>query len=569
MPFTFLLVFLSLLALPYGSVPAAAEEVIDDLVVYTLFASYSCPRCAQGQTDGPSGRGSIFEAKGATRGVEYGSVLVTDSGGAGSSVRLVNRSGVFTVAGSGVKRGLVNGASGQALFDRPTGIVRVGDTLYVADTGNNAVRRIAGDGTVSTFLNNQQVSSPRYILPYRRPEGTYDLFVADTARTRIIFVALTGTDVVSEYLTGFQPGLMQIGTTTRRMYATANTSYLVSINMVANNEKPTYWYIGNISCLGYSAGLMLTPDENELYYFGGVGGKKQLLALSTTATEEEAPKLCPRVVMNWTKENIVSLVSVSRHEFYAITTTNVYIIRDATYTTTPTLGNTPTETPTITLTVPITPTETIPLTPTKTFTPTLTPTISLYRAVAVAAFPTESFPINSSILMHELYAWLMRDVGIALGSLDFTALFQPPGNDVPGDVNVSQWNNLTTLHSHDGTITITEYLTAFGMASEDAQARLFASPWYWTRLFLSTVPERAPGTVLEEFCMIRCTTECVDLTYRREMCVGYKPPPACDEVCAGAIASSIVLGLTGVALVGLMIASPVNVLRAVLMVPPF
>ncbi|KAH9598394.1 hypothetical protein LSM04_005702 [Trypanosoma melophagium] len=568
-PLRFLLFsLLSLLVFPYGAPTAAAQEEVDNMVVYTLFTSRSCELCAQGQRDGPSGFGTLFQAAGATRGIEPGNVIVTDKGGGGASVRVVNRSGLFTIAGSLSNTGLRNGLASQALFNGPTGVVRVGETLYVVDTDNNQVRKIEGNGVVSTFLSKQKVSAPRYILPYRRPENTYDLFVADTAKSRIIFVALTGTQVVSEYLSGFQPGLMQIATNHERMYAISNGFNIVSINMSSATNNPHYWTFGNISCMGYRAGLMLTEDESELYFYGVRGKLNQILALPTNYSEDVDPSLCPRVVMNWTNGDIVSLVSISSHEFYVVTQTNVYIVRDGTYTATLTVNDfTPTPTPSPTLTVPITPTETIPLTPTPTFTPTLTETISLYRALVFAAFPTVSLPVHNSTLMHELYARVMQDVGIALDTTDFVAIFQPPGNGVPGDVNVSQWNNLTALRSHDGSIVVTEYYTPFGMSSEEAQERLFSSPWYWTREYLKSVPQRSPGTTLEDFCMLRCTTECVELSYRREMCVGYTPPPACDEVCAGAIASSSVLGATAAVLAGLMIASPANVLNAVLLVP--
>ena len=37
---------------------------------------------------------------------------------------------------------LINGPAGEAAFNRPHGMVLERETLYVADTGNHAVRRI-------------------------------------------------------------------------------------------------------------------------------------------------------------------------------------------------------------------------------------------------------------------------------------------------------------------------------------------------------------------------------------------------------------------------------------------
>src|SRR5690606_28085367 len=54
-------------------------------------------------------------------------------------------------AGSG-KPGYADGIGAMASFDTPSAIaVTTNGTLYVADTGNNAVRRIDVDGTVTTI----------------------------------------------------------------------------------------------------------------------------------------------------------------------------------------------------------------------------------------------------------------------------------------------------------------------------------------------------------------------------------------------------------------------------------
>lgn len=57
---------------------------------------------------------------------------------------------VTRVVGRGLP-GLEDGAAGAARFTRPQGMAFVDDTLYVADAGNHALRRIAlADGTVAT-----------------------------------------------------------------------------------------------------------------------------------------------------------------------------------------------------------------------------------------------------------------------------------------------------------------------------------------------------------------------------------------------------------------------------------
>jgi sugar lactone lactonase YvrE len=71
----------------------------------------------------------------------------------GASVRRITSDGrVTTLAGVPDQTGAVDGAGDVALFNLPTGIaVDFGGTVYVADTGNNTIRRIAPDGLVTTL----------------------------------------------------------------------------------------------------------------------------------------------------------------------------------------------------------------------------------------------------------------------------------------------------------------------------------------------------------------------------------------------------------------------------------
>ncbi|MBI2512496.1 MAG: immunoglobulin domain-containing protein [Opitutae bacterium] len=62
---------------------------------------------------------------------------------------------VYLVAGSTGSAGSTNGNGSAALFNQPGGVVATNDgVLYVADTANALIRRIATDGTVTTFAGN-------------------------------------------------------------------------------------------------------------------------------------------------------------------------------------------------------------------------------------------------------------------------------------------------------------------------------------------------------------------------------------------------------------------------------
>lgn len=97
---------------------------------------------------GPTGPGLPAAAQGAAGGDRF---LVADTGN--HVVRAVDGQGrVTTLAGVPGQRGHRDGPAGQALFDTPHGLaVDARGPVYVADQGNRVIRRIAPDGTVSTF----------------------------------------------------------------------------------------------------------------------------------------------------------------------------------------------------------------------------------------------------------------------------------------------------------------------------------------------------------------------------------------------------------------------------------
>jgi len=79
-----------------------------------------------------------------------GTIYVTDAGDAPRIRRITPEGEVARFAGS--ERGYLDGSGTAARFDTPSGVaIDATGTLYVADTGNNAIRRIAPDGTVSTL----------------------------------------------------------------------------------------------------------------------------------------------------------------------------------------------------------------------------------------------------------------------------------------------------------------------------------------------------------------------------------------------------------------------------------
>jgi len=89
-----------------------------------------------------------------------GNLFVSDSWG--NTIRKVSPVGanwvVTTIAGSPGKQGFTNGTGSAARFNRPIGVVvDSGGNIYVADSGNNAIRKVSPVGTnwvVTTLAGN-------------------------------------------------------------------------------------------------------------------------------------------------------------------------------------------------------------------------------------------------------------------------------------------------------------------------------------------------------------------------------------------------------------------------------
>jgi sugar lactone lactonase YvrE len=100
---------------------------------------------------------------------------------------------VITLAGApGKAPGRVDGRGSAARFNEPQGIAvdRLGDHIYVADTGNDRIRLVHADGRVETLRLDLGLDGPEGLA--LNAVGDH-LFVADTGHGRIVQVALDGS----------------------------------------------------------------------------------------------------------------------------------------------------------------------------------------------------------------------------------------------------------------------------------------------------------------------------------------------------------------------------------------
>ncbi|WMJ67659.1 gluconolaconase [Stenotrophomonas sp. 24(2023)] len=141
-----------------------------------------------------------------------GTVVFTDAGDNNRIRRRLPDGRVQTLAGQG--EGRVDGPALQAQFNTPSGIAADAQgNLYVADTGNHAIRRIGTDGQVTTLAGGTQgfADGPAAQARFDGPMGVAvdaggRVYVADTWNDRIRVIEPDGQ--VRTLAGGDRPGLV-------------------------------------------------------------------------------------------------------------------------------------------------------------------------------------------------------------------------------------------------------------------------------------------------------------------------------------------------------------------------
>ena len=147
---------------------------------------------APGAINGPSTVAQFSYPTGVATDGTY--LYVADTGTTGipgNTIRriVISTGAVSTVAGSGAAA-LTNGPGTAAAFNGPKGITTYGTNLYVADTGNSAIRKIDSTGNVTTVVTG--LSSPQGITT----DGA-KLYFADTANHTVRTIAFTGGTITT------------------------------------------------------------------------------------------------------------------------------------------------------------------------------------------------------------------------------------------------------------------------------------------------------------------------------------------------------------------------------------
>lgn len=149
-----------------------ADAARDNIVVTTLAGG------SEGYQDGP-GSVAAFNSPVGIAVDPRGNVYVADRDN--DRIRKITPAGVVTTLAGGAK-GLRDGPGAQAEFSGPTGIgLDSLGNLYVADAGNQRIRKINPVGVVTTFASDQTVTDTR--------PSIYDPFGVSVDRSGNVYIA--------------------------------------------------------------------------------------------------------------------------------------------------------------------------------------------------------------------------------------------------------------------------------------------------------------------------------------------------------------------------------------------
>ncbi len=143
-----------------------------------------------------------------------GNVYVADS--LNNAIRKVTPAGVVTTL-AGSSRGNLDGTGSQAQFSEPRGVAvdRTGQNVYVADSGNHSIRRVTADGVVTTIAGSGTAGDQDgtgSLSSFNSPrglavDGSGNIYVADNENHRVRKVTPAGTvTTIAGAAPGFRDG---------------------------------------------------------------------------------------------------------------------------------------------------------------------------------------------------------------------------------------------------------------------------------------------------------------------------------------------------------------------------
>lgn len=187
-------------------------------------------------------------------------------------ITIEGKTALVTLAGTAGTAGNTNGSVTVALFNAPAGAVAdASGNLYIADTDNNAIRRIAPDGQVTT-LAVTGLNAPTALAI--APDGA-TLYVADSGNNQIRAITLASDQSTTLAVTGLDvPSGVAVDAAGNLYIANTGANTIIKIAAGTGAQTTlagTAGSAGTIDGTGASArfnlptGLAASPDSATLY----------------------------------------------------------------------------------------------------------------------------------------------------------------------------------------------------------------------------------------------------------------------------------------------------------------
>lgn len=530
--------------------------------IYELFMSGSA---VPPQKDGQSGVG-VMCRPGSQMGVSStDQVYFSDMCGSGSTVRLVNWDGIHTIAGSALVSGFVNGNSTEARFSSfsqgsqlANGLCFAKDAIYLADTGNNVIRRVSPtSGETTTFISqNSQLqglslSYPISLSPYNHLENGTNLFISDTGNKRILFSPIENSTVPPLTLvkSGFQPGVISVSSNLSSLFYVSNTDVLNGMYLETNRA----WEIGNSSCTGYISSLAIMRNDSHLFFFGEQNAVHGVYSFSTTENDSEnetdnatdntstsTDDECGKLEFEWPyTAPIRSIATRNAYSYYILTNDGIYISsgKELYFPPVNALAN---------------------------------------RTNVLIGFPVAPLPFNSDCLLSEFYNQLMLDFDDSFGTKDYYIQFAPWSDRsllVNGTMNVTSWCIMLadSVKSNDGSVLILSIYGPPNWSKEKildslAKSHFTEAKDYLDELYKNRLGVNASDGSQNPFCLLPCDDDsCYEYSATGKTYCMFRS--GCDRFCIAGIVSGTSMAAALVTLVVLVILIPSNLFNAFFMVP--
>jgi len=259
-----------------GKESTSSSSMLTSSVLTNVFAGSG----SQGSANGTGTGASFYEPAGIAIDAS-GNVYVADYGN--NLVREISAAGVVTTLAGSSTAGSANGTGISASFYEPTGVAVDGSgNVYVADKGNNLIRKISAGGVVTTFAgsgtggsaNGKGTAASFYHPTGVATDASGNVYVADNSNNLVREISPTGvvTTLAGSGAQGAANGTGTAASFSEPMAVTVDGSGNVYVADYGNNVVRKISPTGVVTTLAGSGISGLADGTGTEAYFSSITG---------------------------------------------------------------------------------------------------------------------------------------------------------------------------------------------------------------------------------------------------------------------------------------------------------